>query len=138
MALSPGDKVGPYEIVAPIGKGGMGEAYKARDTRLDRIVTLKVSAEQVNERFERKAKAIAALNHPNICILPDAQALARLYQMSGAAVSTFGKIMVDQNTPPSTRLGAADGVLSRIAQEIELQDIETRVAELERGDGHKP
>jgi len=60
------------------------------------------------------------------------QALARLHQMSGAAVSTFGKIMVDQNTPASTRLRAADGVLSHVAKGIELQDIEARVAELER------
>src|ERR1017187_7815213 len=71
MALSPGDKLGPYEIIAPIGKGGMGEVYKARDTRLDRIVALKVSGAEFNERFEREAKAIAALNHSNICTLHD-------------------------------------------------------------------
>src|ERR1017187_9841096 len=71
MALSPGDKLGPYEIVAPIGKGGMGEVYKARDTRLGRIVALKVSDAQFSERFEREAKAIAALNHPNVCTLHD-------------------------------------------------------------------
>ena len=71
MPLSPGDKLGPYEIVAPIGKGGMGEVYKARDTRLDRIVALKVSAAQFSERFEREAKAIGALNHSNICQLYD-------------------------------------------------------------------
>jgi serine/threonine-protein kinase len=71
MPLSPGDKLGPYEIIAPIGKGGMGEVYKARDTRLDRIIALKVSDAQFSERFEREAKAIAALNHPNICTLHD-------------------------------------------------------------------
>ncbi len=71
MALQPGDKLGPYEILAPIGKGGMGEVYKARDTRLDRSVALKVSDAQFSERFEREAKAIAALNHPNICTLHD-------------------------------------------------------------------
>jgi serine/threonine protein kinase len=71
MPLSPGDKLGPYEIVAPIGKGGMGEVYKARDTRLDRSVALKVSDAQFSERFEHEAKAIAALNHPNICTLHD-------------------------------------------------------------------
>jgi eukaryotic-like serine/threonine-protein kinase len=71
MPLSAGEKLGPYEILAPIGKGGMGEVYKARDTRLDRIVALKVSAAQFGERFEREAKAIAALNHPNICTLHD-------------------------------------------------------------------
>src|SRR6185369_10124137 len=71
MALSAGDKLGPYEIVAPIGAGGMGEVYKARDTRLDRVVALKVSKAEFSERFEREARAVAALNHPNICTLHD-------------------------------------------------------------------
>ena len=71
MPLSPGDKLGPYEIVAPIGRGGMGEVYKAHDPRLKRDVAIKVSAEQFSERFEREAQAIAALNHPNICQLYD-------------------------------------------------------------------
>ena len=71
MPLQPGDKLGPYEILSLLGKGGMGEVYKARDTRLDRMVALKVSAAQFSERFEREAKAIAALNHPNICTLHD-------------------------------------------------------------------
>jgi serine/threonine-protein kinase len=71
MSLSAGDKLGPYEIVAPIGAGGMGDVYTARDTRLDRIVAVKVSTEQFSERFEREARAIAQLNHPNICQLYD-------------------------------------------------------------------
>jgi serine/threonine protein kinase len=71
VALSPGDKLGPYECIALIGAGGMGEVYKARDTRLDRIVAIKVSQAQFSERFEREAKAVAALNHPNICQLYD-------------------------------------------------------------------
>src|SRR6202162_4584463 len=71
MSLSIGDKLGPYAILEPIGKGGMGEVYRARDTRLNRDVAVKVSAEQFSERFEREAKAIAALNHPNICHLYD-------------------------------------------------------------------
>jgi len=71
MALSPGDKLGPYEILAQVGAGGMGEVYKARDTRLDRIVAVKVSHEKFSERFEREARAVAALNHPNICQLYD-------------------------------------------------------------------
>ena len=69
MVLVAGDKLGPYEIVAPIGKGGMGEVYRARDTRLKRDVAIKVSAERFTERFEHEARAIAALNHPNICTL---------------------------------------------------------------------
>src|SRR6202045_2611796 len=71
MALVAGDKLGPYEIVSPIGKGGMGEVYRARDTRLKREVAIKISAERFTERFEHEARAIAALNHPNICTLYD-------------------------------------------------------------------
>src|SRR6202171_1077554 len=71
MPSSPGDKLGPYEILAPIGAGGMGEVYKARDTRLDRIVAIKVSKIEFSERFEREARAVAALNHSNICTLHD-------------------------------------------------------------------
>jgi eukaryotic-like serine/threonine-protein kinase len=71
MALVVGDKLGPYEIRAPIGAGGMGEVYRARDTRLGRDVAVKVSAAQFTERFEREARAIASLNHPNICQLYD-------------------------------------------------------------------
>src|SRR5207249_385006 len=71
MNLDSGTRLGPYEILAPIGAGGMGEVYKARDTRLDRLVAIKLCAEQFNERFEREARAVAALNHPNICTLHD-------------------------------------------------------------------
>src|SRR5215467_8546957 len=71
MALAAGTRLGPYEILAPIGAGGMGEVYRARDARLDRIVAIKVSHERFSERFEREARAIAALNHPNICTLHD-------------------------------------------------------------------
>jgi serine/threonine protein kinase len=71
MPLSPGTLLGPYEIVAPIGAGGMGEVYRARDTRLGRSVALKLAAEQFSERFEREARSIAALNHPNICHVYD-------------------------------------------------------------------
>jgi Tol biopolymer transport system component len=77
MALASGSKVGPYEIVAPLGAGGMGEVYRARDTRLDRTVAIKilpasVSADPVaKQRFVREAKTISGLNHPNICVLHD-------------------------------------------------------------------
>src|SRR5260370_3023372 len=71
MSSSAGTKLGAYEIVAAIGAGGMGEVYKARYTRLDRIVAIKVSREQFSERFEREARAVAALNHPHICQLYD-------------------------------------------------------------------
>src|SRR5437667_10161021 len=71
MTLSHGTCLGPYAILEAIGAGGMGEVYRARDTRLDRVVAIKTSKEQFTERFEREARAVAALNHPNICTLYD-------------------------------------------------------------------
>src|SRR5262245_46483547 len=64
-----GGRLGPYELLAPIGAGGMGEVWKARDTRLDRVVAIKFS--RLPERFEQEARAIAALNHPNIAQIHD-------------------------------------------------------------------
>lgn len=77
MALTSGTKLGPYEIQSPIGAGGMGEVYRARDTRLDRDVAIKVLAAHLSQntelrvRFEREAKVISGLQHPNICVLHD-------------------------------------------------------------------
>ena len=71
MELTPGSKLGPYEILSRLGAGGMGEVWKARDTRLDRVVAIKTSAAKFSERFDREARAIAALNHSNICTLYD-------------------------------------------------------------------
>src|SRR5437867_1878920 len=77
MTMPSGTRLGPYEIVAPIGSGGMGEVYRARDTRLDRGVAVKIlPAEfaqnaQLKTRFEREAKTISQLNHPHICTLYD-------------------------------------------------------------------
>jgi serine/threonine protein kinase/Tol biopolymer transport system component len=71
LSLAPGARLGPYEILAALGAGGMGEVYKARDTRLDRMVAIKILHDQFSERFEREARAIAALNHPHICQLYD-------------------------------------------------------------------
>src|SRR5687767_3522249 len=77
MAVAPGTVLGPYEVVAPAGAGGMGEVYRARDTRLDRVVALKVlpthlaADSSLRERFEREARSISQLNHPNICTLHD-------------------------------------------------------------------
>src|SRR5713101_7252309 len=77
MSLSSGARLGPYEIVSPLGVGGMGEVYKARDTRLERTVAIKVlpshlsSSLEVRQRFEREAKTISALSHPHICALYD-------------------------------------------------------------------
>ncbi|MGH9409878.1 MAG: protein kinase domain-containing protein [Vicinamibacterales bacterium] len=71
MSLASGTRLGPYEIVGPAGSGGMGEVYRARDTRLDRDVAVKTIKGPYTERFEREARAISALNHPNICTLHD-------------------------------------------------------------------
>src|ERR1035438_3804378 len=71
MNLSAGTRLGPYEVLSPLGAGGMGEVWKARDTRLNRIVAIKSSKTEFSERFEREAHAVAALNHPNICQLYD-------------------------------------------------------------------
>jgi serine/threonine protein kinase len=75
--LAAGSRLGPYEILTPLGAGGMGEVYKARDTRLERTVAIKVLPADVSSdpdlraRFEREARAIAALDHPNICAIYD-------------------------------------------------------------------
>src|SRR2546429_9106519 len=77
MPILPGRRLGPYEILSSIGAGGMGEVYRARDTRLDRIIAIKVlpthlaDRPELRERFEREAKTIAGLNHPHICTLHD-------------------------------------------------------------------
>ena len=77
MSLTPGTRLGPYEILAAIGAGGMGEVYKARDTRLDRTVAVKVlspaiaAAPDARQRFEREARAISQLSHPHVCALYD-------------------------------------------------------------------
>src|SRR3990172_89215 len=77
MAIVTGTRLGPYEITAPLGAGGMGEVWRAKDTRLDREVAIKVlpagfaANELFRQRFEREAKAISQLNHPNICTLYD-------------------------------------------------------------------
>jgi serine/threonine protein kinase len=77
MAVAAGTRFGPYEIVEPIGAGGMGEVYKGRDTRLDRTIAIKILPElraaepQFRERFEREARALSQLTHPHICTLHD-------------------------------------------------------------------
>ncbi len=77
MALSLGSRLGPYEILTALGAGGMGEVYRARDTRLERTVTIKVlssrfsQSPEFRQRFEREAKTISQLSHPHICALHD-------------------------------------------------------------------
>jgi serine/threonine protein kinase len=77
MGLMSGTKLGPYEIASPLGAGGMGEVYRARDTRLDRIIAIKIlpahlsDNPEAKQRFDREARAISSLNHPNVCALYD-------------------------------------------------------------------
>ena len=96
MALTAGAKLGPYEVLSPLGAGGMGEVYRAKDTRLGREVAVKVLPAEFSrdpvrkQRFEREAKSVSALNHPHICTLYDigstpATAVAGPGQTSAAA-----------------------------------------------------
>src|SRR3981189_3475077 len=77
MPLFPGTHLGPYEVTGPLGSGGMGEVYRARDTRLERTVAIKILPRELSndpirkQRFEREAKTISSLNHPHICVLHD-------------------------------------------------------------------
>ena len=95
MPLQLGTSLGPYQIDAPLGAGGMGEVYKATDTRLDRTVAVKVLPEQVaadpdlKQRFEREARTVAALNHPHICTLYDIGNQGR-HRLPGHGVSRRG------------------------------------------------
>src|SRR5262245_64700094 len=75
MSLSPGTKLGVYEILGVMGAGGMGEVYRARDPRVGREVAVKISSSSFTERFEREGRAVAALNHANICQLYDVGAV---------------------------------------------------------------
>jgi serine/threonine-protein kinase len=131
MPLSAGSKLGPYEILVPIGAGGMGEVYKARDTRLERIVAIKVAASRFSERFEREARAVAALNNPHICTLYDVgpdylvmeyvdgvtvsgpmpveQALKLAIQIAGALEEAHAKGILHRDLKPSNILVTAKG-----------------------------
>ena len=77
MSLTPGTRLGPYEILSSLGAGGMGEVYRARDTRLGRDIAIKVLPQhlsgtpELRARFEREARSVSQLNHPNICVLHD-------------------------------------------------------------------
>jgi serine/threonine protein kinase len=89
MPLASGTQLGPCQIVAPLGAGGMGEEYRARDTRLDLTVAIKISPKQLSNdsvgklRFEREAKTISSLNHPHICVLHDVGSQDRSPTLSG-------------------------------------------------------
>src|SRR5690242_969315 len=119
MSLSPGTRLGPYEILASVGAGGMGEVYRATDTRLGRTVAIKTLQGDHMQRFEREARAIAALNHPHICSLydigsdylvmeyidgapltgplPVAEAIRLAKQIAGALAAAHGKGIVHRD-----------------------------------------
>lgn len=132
MALSAGEQLGPYRIIAPIGKGGMGEVYRATDTRMGRDVAVKVVAERFSERFTREVRAIAALNHPNICTihdvgpnylvmeyldgspvrgpLPEPKAIELARQIAAALEAAHAKGVIHRDLKPANILVTRDGV----------------------------
>jgi eukaryotic-like serine/threonine-protein kinase len=152
MPLSAGDKLGPYEIRAFLGAGGMGEVYRARDTRLNRDVAIKFSAAQFSERFEREAKAIAALNHPNICqiydigpnylvmecvdgspivasdqphALPPAEVLRLGTQMAAALEAAHAKGIIHRDLKPANILVTSSGTVKLLDFGLAKQGIGT-------------
>ena len=132
MELAPGEKLGPYEIISPLGKGGMGQVYRARDTRMGRDVAVKLVTGQFSERFTREVRAIAALNHPNICTvhdvgpnylvmeyvagssvtgpLPEAKAIALAQQIAVALEAAHAKGVIHRDLKPGNVLVTSDGV----------------------------
>src|SRR6266542_5628801 len=106
MPIATGTRLGPYEIVAPVGAGGMGEVYRGTDTRLDRVVALKIlpshlsSNAELRERFDREARAISSLSHPHICTL---------YDVGHHAGTDYLVMELDRK---STRLNSSHGSIS--------------------------
>jgi eukaryotic-like serine/threonine-protein kinase len=144
MDLKPGDTLGRYQLLSPIGKGGMGEVWKTRDPRLNRDVAIKVSAARFSERFEREAKAIAALNHPNICQIYDvgpdyivmeyiegapprgplapAEAVRLALGIAAALEAAHGKGITHRDLKPANVLVTRSGSQSGVQSGVKLLD----------------
>ena len=155
MPLQPGERLGPYEILSPLGAGGMGQVYRARDPRLNRDVAIKVSAAQFSERFEREAEAIAALNHPNICQiydvgpsylvmeyidgvpivsakdprpLPPAEALRLGTQIAAALEAAHLKSIIHRDLKPANILVTKDGIVKLLDFGLAKQSADSAAA----------
>ena len=125
MPLVPGSKVGPYEILAAIGAGGMGEVYKARDSRLGRHVAIKTALGGFGERFEHEARTIAALNHPNICTIHD-YGKARLRPARGASPRAAERAASGGGVPTSTEEDGTD-VTFIVMELLEGESLRSRI-----------
>jgi TolB-like protein/Tfp pilus assembly protein PilF/predicted Ser/Thr protein kinase len=132
MPATPGMRLGPYELIAPLGAGGMGEVFKAKDTRLGRTVAIKVLRSAHTDRFEQEARAIAALNHPHICTLhdigpnylvmeyvegsplrgpmPPAEAMRLALQIAGALEAAHAKGIIHRDLKPENIIVTPVGV----------------------------
>lgn len=125
MPLPAGHHLGPYEIIELIGAGGMGEVYKARDTRLGRLVAIKTAAARFNSRFENEARAISALNHPSICTLYDVGPNYLVMELVAgetlAALLRKGPLPIDRVLLYGARI--ADAIAAAHAQGITHRDL---------------
>ena len=141
MGLSPGTRLGPYEVLSPLGAGGMGEVWKARDSRVDRVVALKVLPESFldgkeggerKERFEREARALASLNHPNVAVL---YSFEEVPGASGAAPLHILTMELLEGESLRGKIGAP--LQSRRAVEIAVQIAHGLAAAHEKGIVHR-
>jgi serine/threonine protein kinase len=113
MKPAPGSRLDHYEIIELIGKGGMGEVFRAKDTRLPRDAAIKVSAEQFSERFSRETKIIAGLNHPNICTLYDVGLDYLVMEL------VDGPTLADRMKEGPLNLAEASGIARQVADALE-------------------